>query len=95
MPDWRNGHLLQDFSICLGTLWLKQDCSLGNRSWRSDLEQGLIYPPLAEIRHVSAVIGAAVARVAYRQGLATQPEPDDLLAHVQAQMYVPTYRDYV
>jgi malate dehydrogenase (oxaloacetate-decarboxylating)(NADP+) len=60
-----------------------------------DLDQGLIYPPLADIRQASAVIAAAVARVAYRQGIATQPEPEDLLAHVQAQMYVPTYRNYV
>jgi hypothetical protein len=36
-----------------------------------------------------------VARVAYQQGLASQPEPEDVLAHVQAQMYLPTYRTYV
>ena len=60
-----------------------------------DLEQGLIYPPLCEIRQASAAIAAAVAGVAYRQGLATQPEPEDLLAHIQAQMYVPTYPSYV
>jgi malate dehydrogenase (oxaloacetate-decarboxylating)(NADP+) len=61
----------------------------------ADLEQGLIYPPLNEVRQASAAIAAAVARVAYRQGLAAQPEPEDLLAHIQAQMYVPTYRSYV
>jgi malate dehydrogenase (oxaloacetate-decarboxylating)(NADP+) len=60
-----------------------------------DLEQGLIYPPLCEIRQASAAIAAAVAGVAYRQGLSTQPEPEDLLAHIQAQMYVPTYPSYV
>ena len=58
----------------------------------SDLERGLIYPPLTEIREVSASIAAAVAEVAYRQGLATQPRPDDILAHIEAQMYVPHYR---
>jgi malate dehydrogenase (oxaloacetate-decarboxylating)(NADP+) len=60
-----------------------------------DLEQGLIYPPLVEIREVSAAIAAAVAEVAYRRGLATQPKPDDVLAHIKAQMYVPRYRSYV
>jgi malate dehydrogenase (oxaloacetate-decarboxylating)(NADP+) len=60
-----------------------------------DLEQGLIYPPLNEIREVSAAIAAAVAEVAYRRGLASQPKPDDMLAHIEAQMYVPRYRSYV
>jgi malate dehydrogenase (oxaloacetate-decarboxylating)(NADP+) len=61
----------------------------------SDLERGLIYPPLTAIREVSAAIAVAVAEVAYRQGLATQPKPDDILAHIEAQMYVPRYRSYV
>ena len=60
-----------------------------------DLERGLIYPPLTEIREVSAAIAVAVAEVAYQQGLATQPKPDDLGAHIEAQMYVPRYRSYV
>jgi malate dehydrogenase (oxaloacetate-decarboxylating)(NADP+) len=69
--------------------------ALADEVEQEDLEQGLIYPPLAEIRHASAVIATAVARVAYQQGLASQPEPEDVLAHVQAQMYLPTYRTYV
>jgi malate dehydrogenase (oxaloacetate-decarboxylating)(NADP+) len=60
-----------------------------------DLELGLIYPPLTAIREVSAAIAAAVAEVAYQQGLATQPKPVDLLAHIEAQMYVPCYKSYV
>ena len=61
----------------------------------ADLERGLIYPPLNEIREVSAAIAVAVAEVAYQRGLATQPKPDDLGAHIEAQMYVPRYRSYV
>ncbi|HSJ52395.1 MAG TPA: NAD-dependent malic enzyme [Anaerolineae bacterium] len=60
-----------------------------------DLEHGLVYPPLAEIRQVSAAIALAVAEVAYERGLATRPRPDDLLAQVEAQMYVPHYESYV
>ncbi len=60
-----------------------------------DLEQGLVYPPLAEIRQVSATIARAVAEVAYERGLATQPRPDDLLAFIEGQMYVPRYTSYV
>jgi malate dehydrogenase (oxaloacetate-decarboxylating)(NADP+) len=38
----------------------------------SDLEQGSLYPALPRIREVSAHIGTAVARVAYRNGLAAE-----------------------
>ena len=54
-----------------------------------DLAQGSLYPPLADIRRVSAVIGAAVAECAYAHGLATNPRPDDLEAAVAASMYEP------
>jgi malate dehydrogenase (oxaloacetate-decarboxylating)(NADP+) len=40
---------------------------------------------------VSAQIGAAVASVAYQNGLTNGQAPNDLLALVQAQMYDPHY----
>jgi len=61
----------------------------------SDLEQGSLYPALPRIREVSAHIGTAVARVAYRNGLAAGREPEDIPAHVTSQMYDPRYRSYV
>ncbi len=60
-----------------------------------DLAQGSLYPPLTRVRDVSAHIAAAVAQVAYDQGLATIARPADLLAHVRAQMYEPRYADYL
>ena len=60
-----------------------------------DLEQGSLYPALPRIREVSAHIGTAVARVAYRNGLAAEREPEDIPAHVTSQMYDPHYRSYV
>jgi len=57
----------------------------------ADLEQGSLYPPLTNIRAVSARIAAAVAEVAYRRGLATKPRPANLLEFVQKQMYDPHY----
>jgi malate dehydrogenase (oxaloacetate-decarboxylating)(NADP+) len=62
---------------------------------KADLEQGRIYPPLTRIRDVSAVIAASVAEVAYNQGLATKPKPEDLLTYIQSQMYEPKYPSYV
>ena len=55
------------------------------------LAEGAIYPPLAEIRAVSAQIALAVAEQAYADGLARLPRPDDLLEHIRAQMYDPRY----
>jgi len=60
-----------------------------------DLAQGSLYPPLASIREVSARIAAAVCDVAYRQGIATVPEPADLLPYIRSLMYVPRYTSYV
>jgi malate dehydrogenase (oxaloacetate-decarboxylating)(NADP+) len=60
----------------------------------ADLDQGSLYPPLSAVRDVSAHIAAAVARVAFAQGVAGIDEPADLLAHVRAQMYDPHYASY-
>ena len=59
-----------------------------------DLRQGSLYPPLKNIRDVSARIAAAVAAVAYRRGLASGPQPASLLEFVQSRMYEPRYATY-
>jgi malate dehydrogenase (oxaloacetate-decarboxylating)(NADP+) len=61
----------------------------------ADLAQGSLYPPLVAVREVSAQIGAAVANVAYTQGLARAPEQKDLLAYVRSRMYDPHYQSFV
>ena len=60
-----------------------------------DLSVGCIYPPLGKIREVSAQIATAVAEVAYRRDLATEPRPKDLLAYVKSRQYQPSYQSYV
>jgi malate dehydrogenase (oxaloacetate-decarboxylating)(NADP+) len=60
-----------------------------------DLDTGCVYPPLVRIRETSCVIAAAVAEVAYQQGLATVPEPENLLAFMSEEMFEPEYRRYV
>ncbi len=59
-----------------------------------DLAIGRVYPSLSRIREVSALIAAEVAGIAYRRGLAREPEPDDILAHVQSQMFQAIYPHY-
>jgi malate dehydrogenase (oxaloacetate-decarboxylating)(NADP+) len=68
--------------------------ALANMVTAADLQQGSIYPPLADIREVSARIAAAVATVAYKRGLAAQPRPTDVLSLVKSRMYEPRYPTY-
>lgn len=58
---------------------------------QSDLSQGRIYPPLSRIREISCEIAVAVARIAYDQGIASEPEPEELREHVRSLMYEPAY----
>lgn len=56
-----------------------------------DLARGRIFPPLEDIRKVSAEIGHAVAEVAYKSGLARALQPYDLREAVRLAMYDPKY----
>ncbi len=62
---------------------------------QESLDHGCIYPPLTEIREVSAHIAAAVAAIVYDEGLTERPRPDDILADVREKMYQPVYPNYV
>ena len=69
--------------------------ALAEQVTADDLQQGSLYPPLTNIRDVSAHIAAAVAAVAYHRRLARGPEPADLLGFIKSRMYEPHYTDYV
>jgi malate dehydrogenase (oxaloacetate-decarboxylating)(NADP+) len=69
--------------------------ALAHEVSREDLALGTLFPPLATIRAVSAVIATAVAETAYEAGLARSERPRDLAAHVRAQMWDPVYRSYL
>jgi len=56
-----------------------------------DLAAGRIYPPLSQIRDVSARIAAAVAELAWDAGLATAERPADIEAAIRESMYQPVY----
>ncbi len=58
----------------------------------ADLAKGRIFPSLTDINDISLAIAVAVAEVAYENGLATVPRPDDLKAFIANEMYVPEYR---
>ncbi|HWZ72011.1 MAG TPA: NAD-dependent malic enzyme [Casimicrobiaceae bacterium] len=69
--------------------------TLAEQVTEDDLRQGSLYPPLKNIRDVSAHIAAAVATVAYRRELARGPAPADLLGFMKSKMYEPRYATYV
>jgi malate dehydrogenase (oxaloacetate-decarboxylating)(NADP+) len=50
---------------------------------------------LNRIREVSLVIGAAVAKVAFDDGLARVPRPTDVLELINSTMWQPRYDSYV
>ncbi len=55
----------------------------------ADMWQGRIYPPLTSIREVSVAIAVEVAEVAYKQGLAQEPRPDDLESYIKKHHVLP------
>ncbi|HZT77449.1 MAG TPA: NAD-dependent malic enzyme [Vicinamibacterales bacterium] len=57
----------------------------------ADLEVGRLFPPAAAMRDVARSVAAAVAAVAYDEGVADAPRPSDLDAAIQAFMYHPSY----
>jgi malate dehydrogenase (oxaloacetate-decarboxylating)(NADP+) len=60
----------------------------------TDLRQGSIYPSLGRMREVSAAIGASVADVAFKRGIAGVPAPADTAAFIRSKMYDPSYATY-
>jgi malate dehydrogenase (oxaloacetate-decarboxylating)(NADP+) len=69
--------------------------TLAHEVSQQDLDTGCVYPPLAKIREISCLIATAVAEIAYAQGIATVPMPENLLAFVREEMFEPEYRRYV
>ena len=69
--------------------------ALADQVLESDLEMGRMYPALSRIREVSAYIGAAVAEVAFNDGVAGIEKPANVLEFVRSQQWAPEYRNYV
>jgi malate dehydrogenase (oxaloacetate-decarboxylating)(NADP+) len=57
----------------------------------ADIAQGSLYPPLSNVRDVSARIAVDVAEMAFRDGIAGVDRPADVAAAIRAEMYDPRY----
>jgi malate dehydrogenase (oxaloacetate-decarboxylating)(NADP+) len=56
---------------------------------RRDLQEGALYPPLADIRKISLTIAVSVATKAYAMGLAGERVPADVRRSIEALVYCP------
>lgn len=57
-------------------------------------KNGRLLPPVTELRAVSAVVAAAVARQAQADGLAPKCDEGTLAARIRAQVWEPQYQPY-
>lgn len=89
------GILVSGARLVTDEMFMAAAKALAKEVSRGDLEIGCVMPPLSRIREVSAKLAAAVAEVAYSRGLATEPEPEDLLTAVRHAMYQPVYDQYL
>jgi malate dehydrogenase (oxaloacetate-decarboxylating)(NADP+) len=89
------GVLVSEAAQVSDEMFLAAALKLATMVGESDLRQGRIFPPLSEIRNISAQIAAEVALTAEKQGLAGAALPDDLVAYIRSKMYEPVYQSYV
>uniref|UniRef100_A0A1J3IW42 Malic enzyme n=1 Tax=Noccaea caerulescens TaxID=107243 RepID=A0A1J3IW42_NOCCA len=69
--------------------------ALASQVTEENFAKGLIYPPFANIRKISANIAAAVGAKTYELGLASNlPRPKDLGKMAESCMYSPVYRNF-
>ncbi|XP_057799712.1 NADP-dependent malic enzyme-like [Salvia miltiorrhiza] len=99
-----NAYVFPGFGLGLiisGTIRVHDDLllaaseALAAQTTDENFDKGLIYPPFASIRKISAQIAATVAAKAYELGLASRlPRPKDLVEFAESCMYTPIYRNY-
>lgn len=92
-PGLGLGIVVSGTSRVTDAMFSKAAAALASLVGEDDLAVGRIYPALTRIREVSAEIAYRVAALAFKEGLATVDEPDDLRAAVHAAMYTPEYHD--
>ena len=94
-PGLGLGILASESRLVVREMFLKAAGALAAEVSAGDLAEGRIYPPLRKIREISLAIAMATAQVAYAQGLAEAPKPEDLGGHIKSLMFEPSYQSYL
>jgi malate dehydrogenase (oxaloacetate-decarboxylating)(NADP+) len=87
------GAVIAESSRVTNSMFLAAGEALAATLTAEDVASGRIFPPISTIRAVSRRIAAAVAEVAWKEGVARRPRPADLDAEIAAYQFDPTYPD--
>lgn len=88
------GVIVSRSRVVTDQMFLAAAHSLAEQVTETDLERGRVYPPLSNIRQVSALIARDVAEMAYDNDYTDRERPNDILADIHAHMYQPVYPHY-
>jgi malate dehydrogenase (oxaloacetate-decarboxylating)(NADP+) len=69
--------------------------ALADQVTAEQLQQGLLYPPQADILETEIKVAARVAKVVFDSNLARVATPADYEAFIRSHVYTATYRDLV
>jgi len=89
------GAVLSGASKVTDVMFFTAAKTLAHMVTEEELAAGTVYPDLGKIRQISLAIATAVCRLAYREGLAQFPEPEDIRTYVRDSMYHPEYKTFV
>jgi malate dehydrogenase (oxaloacetate-decarboxylating)(NADP+) len=90
-PGLAQGVISSDARRVTEEMFLVAAKTLASLVTEEDFKSGTLYPPLKDIRNVSAKIAAAVAKTAAAQGLTRNKLPADLESFMLKRMYDPSY----
>jgi malate dehydrogenase (oxaloacetate-decarboxylating)(NADP+) len=85
------GAIISEISVITDDMFLTAAQVLAEQVSQEDLDKGMIYPPLTNIRNVSYNIALAVAEHAYMGKTTKSERPDDLEKRIKDYMYNPDY----
>ncbi|MCG8379835.1 MAG: NAD-dependent malic enzyme, partial [Proteobacteria bacterium] len=85
------GTIVSKAPIITEDMFLVAARELANQVSQTDLDKGMVYPPLTNIREVSYKIALAVAEDVYATNLVNEKQPPDLEERIRDYMYDPTY----
>lgn len=89
------GVIASEASVVPEEMFLTAADTLANLVTDAHLNEGLVYPPLSEIRKVSMAIGVAVATQAFDLKIARAAKPASIDALVRSYFYEPAYTPFL